>query len=138
VSTLLSRLGTILSFTLGLIPATWAASPSDLLPVALMSSGKPIDGPVANLAFAPGPEATSAPDFVGALTVAQAPMQTKPAIARPIQAGRDARLFPAVTLEFFTMDGLLVPVQLGEMVRESASAAVPSFWQVIPQIGRVW
>jgi len=138
VSTLLSRLGTILPFTLGLIPATWAASPSDLLPVALMTSGKPTDGPVANLAFAPGPDGTSAPDFVGALTVAQTPMQTKPAIARPMQAGRDARLFPAVTLEFFTMDGLLVPVQRGEMVRESASATVPSFWQVVPQIGRVW
>ena len=65
-------------------------------------------------------------------------MQTKPAIAHPMQDGRDARLFPAVTLEFFTMDGLLVPVQRGEMVRESASAKVPSFWQVIPQIGRVW
>ena len=138
VNTLLSKLGSILVFTLNLIPVTWAASASDVLPIALMSSGKPTDAPVANSAFAPGPHVTTASDFVSAITVAQTPMQTKPAITRPMQDGRDARLFPAVTLEFFTMDGLLVPVQRGEMVRESASVKVPSFWQVIPQVGRVW
>jgi hypothetical protein len=36
------------------------------------------------------------------------------------------------------MDGLLVPVQCGAMVRESAPVKVPSFWQIIPQVGRVW
>src|SRR5262249_40842247 len=99
---------------------------------------KPTDAPVANLAFAAGADVIAAQDFVGAITVAQTPMQTKPAIERPVQDGRDARLFPGVTLEFFTMDGLLVPVQRGEMVRESAPVKVPSFWQVIPQVGRVW
>jgi hypothetical protein len=138
VNALLSKLGCILAFTLYLIPPTWAASASDVLPVALMTSGKPTDAPVANSAFAPGPHVTRAPDFVGTITVAQTPMQSKPAIAHPMQDGRDARLFPAVTVEFFTMDGLLVPVQRGAMVRESASVKVPSFWQVIPQVGRVW
>ena len=133
-----AKLGGILAFTLNLIPPTWAASASDVLPAALMSSGKPTDAPVANSAFAPGPHVTRAPEFVAVITVAQTPMQTKPAVAHPIQDGRDARLFPAVTLEFFTMDGLLVPVRRGEMVSESASVKVPSFWQVIPQIGRVW
>ena len=102
----LSRLGSIVVITLSLIPPTWAAAASDMLPIALMSSGKPTEAPVANLAFAPGPYVTMAPDFVGAIMVAQTPMQAKPAITSPMQDGRDARLFPAVTLEFFTMDGL--------------------------------
>src|SRR4029077_15157915 len=138
VNALLSKLGCILAFTLYLIPPTRAASASDVLPVALMTSGKPTDAPVANSAFAPGPQVTRAPDFVGTITLAQTPMQSDPAIAHPMQDARDARLFPAVTLEFFTMDGLLVPVQQGAMVRESASVKLPSFWQVIPQVGRVW
>jgi hypothetical protein len=138
MSPLLSKLGSIFAFTLNIVPATWAAPASDVLPAALMSAGKPTDAPVANLAFAPGPMVTGAPEFVGAITVAQTPMQTDPAVERPMQDGRDARLFPGVTLEFFTMDGLLVPVQRGEMVRESAHVEVPSFWQVIPEIGRTW
>jgi hypothetical protein len=138
VNALLPKLGCILAFTLNLVPPASAASASDVLPLALMRSGKPTDAPVANLAFTPGPQVTRAPDFVATITVAQTPMQTKPATAHPMQDGRDARLFPAVTLEFFTMDGLLVPVQRGEMVRESAPVKVPSFWQVIPQFGRVW
>src|SRR5262249_51272031 len=138
VKPLLSKLGSIFAFTLNLFSPTWAASASDVLPVGLMISGKPTDAPVANLAFAAGADVIAAQDFVGAITVAQTPMQTKPAIERPVQDGRDARLFPGVTLEFFTMDGLLVPVQRGEMVRESAPVKVPSFWQVIPQVGRVW
>src|SRR5262249_43088103 len=113
-------------------------SASDMLSVALMNSAAPTDAPVANLAFAPGPQTTAAPEFVGAITVAQTPMRTAPAIERPLQNGRDARLFPGVTLQFFTMDGLLIPVQRGEMVHESAPVEVPSFWQVIPEVGRVW
>jgi len=109
-----------------------------MLPVAVMNSAEPTDAPVANLAFAPGPQTTEAPEFVGAITVAQTPMRAAPAIERPMQNGRDARLFPGVTLEFFTMDGLLIPVQRGEMVHESATVEVASFWQVIPEVGRVW
>ena len=133
-----SKLGGILAFTLSLIPPTWATSTSDIVSVALMNSAEPTDAPVANAAFAPGRQTTEAPEFTGAITIAQTPMRAAPAIERPMQDGRDARLFPAVTLEFFTMDGLLVPVQRGEMVHESASVEVPSFWQVIPEVGRVW
>lgn len=138
MNAVLSKLVSILALTLSLVRPTWAASASDVLPVALMNSGEVSDAPVANLAFAPGPQATGAPEFVGAITVAQTPMQAAPAVDRPMQDGRDARLFPGVTLEFFTMDGLLVPVQRGEMVHESAHVVVPSFWQVIPEVGRTW
>jgi hypothetical protein len=56
----------------------------------------------------------------------------------PLQQGRDARLFPGVTLEFFTLDDELVPVQLGEMVREPKTPRSSSYWRLIPQVGRVW
>jgi len=136
--TLLSKLGIILAITLSLIAPSPFASAADRLSVALMDSAEPTGAPVANSSFAPGPQATEAPEFVGTLVVAQTPMRTAPTIAHPMQNGRDARLFPGVTLEFFTMDGLLVPVQRGEMVQESASGGEQSFWQVIPEVGRVW
>jgi hypothetical protein len=33
---------------------------------------------------------------------------------------------------------VLVPVQRGEMVRETGVGTTPSYWHVIPQFGRVW
>lgn len=138
MNTLTSKVGNILAFTLTLIPTAWAASASDVLSVAAMNSAEPTRTPVSNRAFAPGSQASEAPEFVGAVSVAQTPMTSRPAIEHPMQNGRDAHLFPGVTLEFFTMDGLLVPVQRGQMVHESAPVAVPSFWQVIPETGRVW
>lgn len=55
-----------------------------------------------------------------------------------MQDGRDARLFPGVTLELFTDGALLVPVQRGSMIRETQTVTTPSFWSVIPQFGRIW
>src|SRR5580698_8688925 len=114
------------------------ADASDVLPVSIMLSAKPISEPIANSAFTPGPHTSNALEFVGALQIAQSSMQAKPAIEHPIQDGRDGQLFPGVTLEFFTMNGILVPVQRGEMVRETATVKVASYWRVIPQFGRVW
>ena len=114
------------------------ANASDVLPVSIMLSAKPISEPIANSAFTPGPHTSNVLEFVGALQIAQSSMQAKPAIEHPIQDGRDGQLFPGVTLEFFTMNGILVPVQRGEMVRETATVKVASYWRVIPQFGRVW
>jgi CubicO group peptidase (beta-lactamase class C family) len=41
-------------------------------------------------------------------------------------------------LEFFTLGDVLVPVQRGEMVRETAAGSGPSYWRVIPQFGKIW
>ncbi|MBV8852438.1 MAG: hypothetical protein JOY91_03500 [Sinobacteraceae bacterium] len=139
MKTLLSPVSSVLlAFALCLSSPTRAVSVAEELPVALANSGKLTDGPLANAAFVPGPGARAAPDFAGAVRISQTAMQAAPAIEHPLQNGRDARLFPAVTLEFFTVDGLLVPVQRGEMVHESAHAHPRSFWQVIPQFGRIW
>jgi len=119
---------------------SWAASASGAqpLPVQAFETGRALDAPVANAAFAPGEGASSAPEFAGVLKIKATPMQTLPALTQPIIQGRDTRIFPGIELEFFTLGDILVPVERGEMVRESAAGATPSYWRIIPQLGRVW
>jgi CubicO group peptidase (beta-lactamase class C family) len=124
-----------------LLPALFT-SPTGLtanaLPTAGMLAGRVGPSPVPNAAFYPPSDALAAPAFAGVLRVHQNLLQTLPAIDKPLQEGRDARLFPSVAIEFFTMGDLLVPVQRGQIVCETTTVLVPSFWCVIPQIGRVW
>jgi len=114
------------------------SSPSQLLPSSDLLAGDPGKAPVANAAFYPGKDALPAPPFAAVLQIQQTTLQTNPGLEKPVQGGRDARLFPGVTLEFFTLDDRLIPVQMGEMVHESAPGRVPSYWRVIPQAGRIW
>jgi hypothetical protein len=133
-----AKLGGAIVFTVCLGSPTSAAPVSTVLPVELMTSDRPTAAPVANRAFVPGEDATAAPEFAGSIMITQTAMQTEPAVKHPMQDGRDARLFPGVTLEFFSMDGKLIPLRRGEMVWESGHVASASFWQVIPGIGRIW
>ena len=109
-----------------------------VLPSAELVAGRSGAAPVANTAFLPGQNAQPAPEFAAVLHIAPTPLSTDPILQKPLQQGRDARLFPGVTLELFTLDGRLIPVKLGEMVRESAPGHTASYWRVIPQVGRVW
>ena len=59
--------------------------------------------PLPNAVFLPPAGAMAAGPFSGTLRISQAAMQTIPALASPIVGGRDARLFPAVTLAFFCL-----------------------------------
>ena len=94
--------------------------------------------PVANAAFIPGPDALPAPAFNGVVHLLGSALQAKPALRAALIDGRDALRFPELSLEFVTLDGTLVPVERGTMVREERSGARPSYWRVIPQFGRVW
>lgn len=97
------------------------------------------DSPIANEAFFPEPDAEAAPDFSGTLRICPARMRMLPEVQHLKPDGHgDAGLFPGLTLEFITADGVLVPLQRGQMVRETNSGGTPSFWCVIPQLGRVW
>lgn len=121
------------------VSAVSTAGPAaTLLPVAKMTHAAVGETPVSNSAFAPAGDAGDAPEFSGMLTISQSQMLTRPQIEQPLIEGRDARLFPQVSLEFFTAGQVLVPVQRGEMVRESGTVAHPSYWRVIPQFGRIW
>jgi hypothetical protein len=119
-------------------PALLQAAAADVLPVGSFESGRPLPAPVANAAFVPGEGALAAPEFVGTLTLRATALRMEPALEKPIITERDARLFPGVRLDFFSMGDILVPVQRGEMVRESSPGATASFWRVIPQFGRIW
>jgi hypothetical protein len=115
-----------------------SATPARILPSSDLLDARSGAAPVVNAAFYPGKNALPAPPFSGILHIGQGPLQTYPRLEKPLQDGRDARVFPGITLEFFTLEDRLVPVQLGEMVSESAPGKVPSYWRVIPQVGRVW
>lgn len=119
-------------------PMLLRAAPADDLPLKSFESAQALPAPVANSAFVPGPGALPAPEFVGALTLRASPMRLDPGLEQPIINGRDARIFPGVRLDFFSMGDVLVPVQRGEMVRETSAGKAPSFWRVIPQFGRIW
>ena len=131
VALILVMLGTV-----GYIETTVAAA----LTVTSIANERTTEAPLSNGEFFPPAGATSAAPFAGTLRISQAVMQTSPALVSPLVGGRDARLFPAVTLAFYAQGGVLVPRQRGEMIAETAtgSGSATSYWRVIPQFGRVW
>jgi hypothetical protein len=131
----LAVLALIVGVVAGSIVEARSARP---LAVSELLAGNAGNAPVANSALYPGKDALPAPPFTGVLHIQQTALQTNPVLTKPLQDGRDARLFPGVSLEFFTVDGHLIPVQMGEMVAESAPGRVRSYWRVIAQAGRVW
>lgn len=109
------------------------------LPVSTMTSAAAPMAPVDNAAFAPGTDAAAAAPLAGTLRIGQASMQALPELKAPVIGGRDARLFPALSLDLFSDGGTLIPVQRGTMLDEAAlKGAARSYWTVIPQFGRVW
>ena len=114
------------------------AGAAELLPLQAFQSARTPETPVPNAAFVPGAGSESAPDFAGTVSLSAAQMQMSPPLEQPLIVGRDARTFPGVRLAFFTLGDVLVPIERGEMVRESAPGAARSYWRVIPQFGRVW
>jgi hypothetical protein len=115
-----------------------AGPAADNLPARVMFGSETTATPVDNAAFAPARDALPAPPFSGMLRVDSTAMRTLPALAKPVLDGRDARQFPGVFLRFVTLGDVLVPLERGEMVRETVAGKVPSYWRVIPQFGRVW
>jgi CubicO group peptidase (beta-lactamase class C family) len=135
------RLRTLCAFCLSvfvLLPALARAGAAEVMPLEIFLAAQAPDTPVANEVYAPGKDALPAPAFAGVLKIHATAMQTLPALTQPLILGRDTRLFPGVQLEFFTVGQVLVPVQRGEMVRETGAGKTPSYWRVIPQFGKVW
>jgi CubicO group peptidase (beta-lactamase class C family) len=91
-----------------------------------------------NSAFYPQAGAGEPPELCGTLRIASTRLQTLPELAHAQLEGRDARLFPAITLAFVTLGDTLIPLQRGRMVAERAPGNRASYWRVIPQFGRVW
>lgn len=92
-----------------------------------------------NTAFTPNPHADRAHErFLGTLRLGESTMNTEPA-ALPVQSplGRDPRMFPGVSIGFFTDQGDLVPVTQ-DVIRFASKGQGRSFWDIIVQPGRVW
>jgi CubicO group peptidase (beta-lactamase class C family) len=129
----------IIAAAMGLMGSPWVArAAAETLPVKAFEAAHALDAPIDNSAFAPPRGATAAPAFSGVLKIHASQLRTLPVLDAPIIQGRDVRSLPAIQFEFFTVGDTLVPVQRGEMVRESGGGATPSYWRVIPQIGKVW
>jgi hypothetical protein len=93
---------------------------------------------VDNANFHPGVGAAPGAEFSGTLWIRGARMHITPELKHPVIGWRDAQLFPGLALSFFTVDDILVPTRRGEMIAESTPGPIPSYWDVIPQFGRVW
>ena len=129
----------VLGTTLLCAASALAGPATEYLPPDRMRGNEALPSPVPNAAFAPGPDARAAPAFDGSLQIAPAELTVSPALTHRSVDGRDAQGFPGVTLGFLTLDdGTLVPLERGEMVLESAAGKTPSYWNLIPQFGRVW
>ncbi|HEX4268647.1 MAG TPA: hypothetical protein VHY36_12220 [Steroidobacteraceae bacterium] len=97
-----------------------------------------IELPAPNDRFRPPAGARAAPEFSGLLHIAQSSLETRPRLSSPRIEGRDARLFPRLSLGFVTIGDVLVPLQRGQIVSEHRPGKTPSYWSIIPQFGRIW
>ncbi|MFQ5982470.1 MAG: hypothetical protein ACE5KS_03755, partial [Woeseiaceae bacterium] len=112
-----------------------------------------MDKPVVNAVFVPGRDAMQADPLHATINLEQTELMLDRDLAQPVCDGRkvqlggscrggtDKRLFPAVSLEFFSFDAdtMLGAAQIGMMVAETDTGKDrKSYWHVIPQYGRVW
>ena len=96
-------------------------------------------GLVDNRWFMPAEGAAAAKyDFTGTLVLQELEMGTDPAkfSSREVR-GKDPRIFPAVSIAFFTDNDDLVPVSQ-DLIRYGSTKEGRSYWDIIVQPGRVW
>jgi hypothetical protein len=87
---------------------------------------------------APADAGRATQEFVGTLVLQEIEMGTDPAqlTSRDV-LGKDPKIFPAVSLPFFTDNGDLVPASQ-DVIRYGSTPQGRSYWDVIVQPGRVW
>ncbi len=130
-----------LAFCLGAVagtPAVAEAVRTAIMASELVRAGMIPEEPVHNDQFMS--QGTSAPAlhaFSGALTLTAEAMHLRPALENRTVMGRDAQMFPGVTLSFFSHEGTLVPVTQ-EIIVPGEEDAANSFWNLLVQPGRVW
>jgi hypothetical protein len=125
--------------TLMLVDAHDAAAAAQRIGAAELLSPAWSGGVISNTAFTPGSDAvTEHAPFLGTLRLTETEMTTQPAVLSPPSVlGRDPKLFPGVTLSFFTDKGDLVPFTQ-DVIRYGSSSQGRSYWDIIVQPGRVW
>jgi len=133
LSTIVSTIG-----TLGLMTQiTFAETPQTDLTLKQLTEGTAAEL-LQNEAFMPTKASNAAIEpFNGQLLLSATEMQMAPALEYRQVMGRDAQLFPGVTLEFFSHEGDLVPVTQ-DVITPPGQTETDSFWQIIVQPGLVW
>ena len=116
-----------------------AVEASAHLSVADVQASQWTGGLLDNTAFVPGDDARPAHQgFEGTLSIEESQMTTWPsAFTHSKVLGRNPLIFPRVRLQFFTVDGDLVPVTQ-DVIRSGSVDIGTSFWDIIVQPGRVW
>jgi CubicO group peptidase (beta-lactamase class C family) len=106
---------------------------------AALVTGEHPTGLVDNSQFVPADNASPALEpFIGSIQLAEAEMSTEPMELKSRNVlGKDPKIFPGVTLSFFTHEGDLVPVTQ-DVIRYGSTPAGRSYWDVIVQPGRIW
>ena len=142
---------TALSFVFSCVAEAGPAAEN--LPEDTLLSDRPMDYPVANISFLPGNDAMKADELHAKIKIIQTTLSLDQELSQPIcnglkvkqggscRGGSDKRLFPEITLEFFTFkdNTMLASVQSGTMVAEDESRSNKrSYWHAIPQYGKVW
>jgi CubicO group peptidase (beta-lactamase class C family) len=104
-----------------------------------LRSASPPDGLVDNRWFTPAEGSAPAKhQFIGTLVLQELEMGANPAKFSSREVlGKDPKIFPAVKLAFFTINGDLVPVSQ-DVIRYGSTKEGRSYWDVIVQPGRVW
>lgn len=126
----------------GLVALVWVAhgaGAAQLIHAADLFVARGSGSLIDNTAFIPGAGARAAhAPFLGTLVLSESEMSTQPNVLASREVlGRDAKLFPGVSLSFLTLDGDLVPFSQ-DVIRYGSTAAGRSFWDIIVQPGRVW
>ncbi|MEE9229297.1 MAG: serine hydrolase domain-containing protein [Acidobacteriota bacterium] len=132
----------LFGFALGLLLALGACGdpPRQALGFeALTRRPDSIRGPLPNVVFMPAADAGRARHaFEGALILSSAEMRTSPEkfTARTV-LGRDTKLFPGVSLSFFTYEDHLVPVNRN-LIRVGSLEPGGTFWDILVSPGQIW
>ena len=127
------------AFMLPLLVNAASAQTADKITQQELLQQTAVAGLVDNRAFLPSSQANQARnDFIGTLQLVEAEMGTDPASFKaPKVMGKNPKIFPGVSLAFFTKDGDLVPVDR-EVIRMGSTPAGTSYWDMIVQPGHVW
>ncbi len=94
--------------------------------------------PFHNGSFIPSSNSDSAHhDFSGNIALSSIEMKIRPKIKSQKDIIRDPKIFPGVTLSFFSHQGDLVPVTRG-VITPKPEQANNSYWEIIVQPGKTW
>lgn len=94
--------------------------------------------PLHNSVFMPSINSSPAQhSFSGELELSSFEMKTKPKIRSKKDIVGDPKIFPGVTLSFFSHEGDLVPMTR-DVITPKTDQANNSYWQILVQPGKVW